>query len=420
MARPRAARRASRVSPRLLSTAAVPEAAEAAAFGTLTADHRELRDTSRAFFMDHFHGLNERMDNEDYWPADAWPTIGKQGYLGLTVPPEYGGAGLDFLSAGMIGESLGYANPSLGLSHSAHDNLCANNIYLNGTEEQRARYLPGLCDGSAVGALGMSEPGAGSDALGSMRTTATRSADGSHYVLNGTKIWITNGPVADVMLVYAKTDPGRRNQGISAFLVESTFPGFSVAQKLDKMGFRGSPLGELVFEDCAVPAENLLGAENAGAAVMMSGLDLERAWVSVGATGAAQRALDLALEYAQHRRQFDQPIASFQLIQDKLARMYTALEAARGLVYRALDACQRVEAGQAGRGEIHALCAAAFLNSAEACTLCTSEAVQIFGGMGYMRDTEVNRLFRSAKAGEIAGGSAEIRKLIIAQELLKK
>ena len=264
----------------------------------------------------------------------------------------------------------------------------------------------------------MSEPGAGSDALGSMRTTAVRNTDGS-YTLNGSKIWITNGPVADVLLVYAKTAPDRGNAGITAFIVESNFDGFSVAQKLDKMGFRGSPLGELVFDNCVVPPENVLGTENCGAAVMMSGLDLERAWVSVGATGAAARALDLAVDYAKQREQFGKPIASFQLIQDKLARMYTALEAARGLVFKALDACQGVEAGQAGRGQIHALCAAAFLNSAEACTLCTSEAVQIFGGMGYMRNTEVNRLFRSAKAGEIAGGSVEIRKLIIAGELLK-
>lgn len=410
--------RASRASRRLVSTVALPEATEASAFGTLTADHRDLRDTSKAFFMDRFHGLNERMDNEDYWPADAWPTMGKQGYLGLTVPPEYGGAGLDFLSAGMIGESLSYANPSLGLSHAAHDNLCANNIYLNGTEEQRRRLLPGLCDGTKVGALGMSEPGAGSDALGSMRTRATR--EGDAYVLNGSKIWITNGPVADVMLVYAKTAPELGNKGISAFLVERDAPGFSVAQKLDKMGLRGSPMGELVFTDCRVPAANLLGRENGGAAIMMSGLDLERAWVSLGAIAIGERALDLAVGYARERKQFGKPLGAFQLVQAKLASMYTQLEAARGLVYRALDACSAVEAGGAGRGDIHKLCAAAFLASAEASSLCTNEAVQIWGAMGYMRDTEVNRLYRTSKAGEIAGGSVEVRKMIIAGELLKE
>ena len=358
------------------------------------------------------------MDDEDWWPAHAWPELlGPQGYLGLTVPTAYGGAGLDFLSAGVIGEQLSYANHCIGISHAAHDNLCANNIALNGTAVQKERYLPGLCAGTSVGALGMSEPGAGSDALGSMATTATRHGD--VYKLNGTKIWITNGPVADVLLVYAKTAPELGNRGISAFLVESGFEGFSVAQKLDKMGFRGSPLGELVFDDCIVPAANLLGVENGGAAIMMSGLDLERAWVSVGATGTAQRALDLALGYATQREQFGKPIASFQLIQDKLARMYCALESSRLMVLKALDACQAVEAGQGGRGEIHKLCAGAFFSSAETLTLCSSEAVQIWGGMGFMRNTEVNRLFRSAKAGEIAGGSAEIRKLIIAGELLK-
>lgn len=388
-------------------------------FGELPPLAQELAEESRRFFMAEMHPLLARMDDEDWWPDHAWPILGQQGYLGLTIPAKYGGAELDFLSAGVIGEQLAYANHSIAISHAAHDNLCANNIYLNGTEEQRAKYLPGLCQGTSVGALGMSEPGAGSDALGSMRTTAARNADGS-YTLNGSKIWITNGPVADVLLVYAKTAPERGNAGITAFIVESSFEGFGVAQKLDKMGFRGSPLGELVFDNCIVPPGNVLGTENGGAGVMMSGLDLERAWVSVGATGAAARALELALDYAKQREQFGKPIASFQMIQDKLARMYTALEAARGLVFKALDACQRVEAGQAGRGEIHALCAAAFLNSAEACTLCTSEAVQIFGGMGYMRNTEVNRLFRSAKAGEIAGGSVEIRKLIIAGELLKQ
>jgi len=388
-------------------------------FGVLSGDALELQAASRAYFMAELNPLLARMDDEDWWPEHVWPELlGPQGYLGLTVPAEYGGAGLDFLSAGVIGEQLSYANHCLGISHAAHDNLCANNIALNGTPAQKEAYLPGLCDGSLVGALGMSEPGAGSDALGSMATTATRCGD--VYKLNGTKIWITNGPVADVLLVYAKTAPELGNRGISAFLVERGFEGFSVAQKLDKMGFRGSPLGELVFEDCVVPAANLLGAEGQGASIMMSGLDLERAWVSVGATGVAQRALDLALEYSQERRQFGAPICSFQLIQAKLANMYTAIESSRLMVLKALDACQAMEAGQAGRGDIHKLCAGAFLASAEACTLCTSEAVQIWGGMGFMRNTEVNRLFRSAKAGEIAGGSVEIRKLIIAGELLKK
>ena len=265
----------------------------AAVFGHLSPDQASLKDASRSYFMSRFNPLFKKMDDEDWFPEDAFPELGKQGYLGLTISPEYGGAGLDFLSAGLIAEELHYANSSLGISHSAHDNLCAHNIFLNGSEEQRRRFLPGLCDGSMIGALGMSEAGAGSDAIGSMATKAKRDSGDGSYVLNGSKLWITNGPVADVVLVYAKTTSDdndddasggggggkrrSRNAGVSAFLVEKGTPGFSVGKKMDqKMGFRGSPQSELVFEDVKIPAQNLLGRDSEGVGIMMSGLDLER------------------------------------------------------------------------------------------------------------------------------------------------
>ncbi len=379
-------------------------------------EQREIKEQARRFFMKEMHPLQARMDDEDWWPDTVMPALGGMGYLGVTVPAAYGGAGLDYLTAGLVAEELAAANPSVGISWLAHDNLCLNNIYRNGSEAQRRKYLPKLCSGEWIGALGMTEPGAGSDALGSMRTTARR--DGDHYVLNGTKMFITNGPVADVLLVYAKTDLAKGAHGISAFIIEKGFPGFSVAQKLDKMGYRGSPLGELVFQDCRVPAENRVGDENRGHVVMMSGLDLERAMGAPMSLGIAGRALALALDHARQRVQFGKPIASFQMIQAKLAEMYIEIELARALCYRVLDACNRIEQGGGGRGEIHKLSAAALYASARACTLCCNEAVQIFGGSGYMRDTEINRLYRTAKVNEIAAGTQEIRKLIIARELI--
>lgn len=387
---------------------------------SLPAETLEIKDQAGAFFMSELNPLLATMDETDAWPAAAWQKIADQGYLGLTIPEEYGGAGLDFLTGGAIAEELAYANHSLSIAHAAHDNLCANNIYLNGTEEQRRKYLPGLCDGSLIGALGMSEPGAGSDAIGSMATRAVRKDDNT-YVLNGTKMWISNAPIADVVLVYAKTspDPKNPNAGVSAFIVDADAPGFQVGKKNDKMGFRGAPQSELIFEDCEVPAANLLGKENMGVAVMMSGLDLERTWVAAGAIGVGQRCLDLSLEWARERKQFGRPIGTFQMIQDKLATMYTQLEAARLLTYRALAVCNGVEAGGAGRGEVHKLSAAAFMAAAQAGSMCADEGVQIWGGMGYMLSSEINKLYRSVKVGEIAGGSIEMRKLIIAGELLK-
>jgi isovaleryl-CoA dehydrogenase len=278
--------------------------------------------------------------------------------------------------------------------------------------------VPRLCRGEAIGALGLTEPGAGSDALGSMRTTAV--PEGDHYRLNGSKIYITNGPVADVLLVYAKTDPQRGAQGISAFIVESAFPGFKVAQKLVKMGFRGSQTAELVFEDCRVPAANLVGEENAGVRVVMSGLDLERAMISPLCLGIAERALELSIDYARTRQQFGRPIASFQMVQDKLARMYVWVESMRLFTYQALRAATAIgERGDAGRGEIHKITAASVMLAAENMNLVLDEALQIHGGSGYIWESEINRLYRSIKLLEIGAGTTEVRKMIISGELLK-
>lgn len=260
------------------------------------------------------------MDHEEWWPQDAFPRIGDNGFFGATIPEDYGGAGLDLLAAGLVLQGFARWNHAMALSWVAHDNLCANNIYRNGNEQQRRKYLPDLCTGRAIGALGLTEPGAGSDALGSMRTTARR--DGDHYVLNGGKIFITNGPVADVVLVYAKTDRDKGAHGISAFIVEKSFPGYKIAQKLTKMGYRGSQTAELVFEDCRVPVANRVGPENAGVSIVMSGLDLERAMIAPLCLGVAERALELSVDYAQTRRQFGKPIGSFQMVQSMLAEMY--------------------------------------------------------------------------------------------------
>jgi isovaleryl-CoA dehydrogenase len=361
--------------------------------------------------------LSGRMDNEEWWPPEAFPQIGAAGFMGATVPTEYGGAGMDLFSSGLVCQAFARWNPALALSWAAHDNLCANNIFRNASEAQRRRYLPGLCNGSRIGALGLTEPGAGSDALAGMRTTARR--DGDHYVLNGTKIYITNGPVADVLLVYAKTAPERGAKGISAFIVEKGFPGFRVAQKLIKMGFRGSQTGELVFEDCRVPAANLVGPENDGVKIVMSGLDLERALVASLCVGIAERALELSVAYAGTRQQFGKPIGSFQMVQALLAEMYTDTEAMKSLVWRTLADVNDLEIGGGGRGQAHKLTAASILFAGEACNRVLNKAVQVHGGSGYIWESEINRLFRCIKILEIGAGTSEVRKLIIAEELLK-
>jgi isovaleryl-CoA dehydrogenase len=383
----------------------------------LSEEQEEILSTSDRFAQAEFFPLQQRMDDEEWWPPEAMPALARMGFLGVTAPTQLGGAGGDFFTSGLITQGLARWNHAVALSYVAHENLCLNNIARNGSDEIRTRFLPRLCDGSAIGALGLTEPGAGSDALGSMATTARR--DGDHYVLNGRKLYITNGPVADILLVYAKTDKAQGAKGISAFVIERGTPGFGVAQKLDKMGFRGSTTAELVFDDCRVPAANLVGEENAGVAVVMSGLDLERAIVAMINLGMAERAFALALDYAKTRKQFNRPIGEFQLVQGKLADMYTTIETMRTFCYRTLAEANDLEIGSGGRGEIHKLTAASILYSAEGCTRVMEHAVQIFGGAGYMRETEINRLYRASKLLEIGAGTSEIRRLIIGGELMR-
>ena len=383
----------------------------------LNADSQAMLDEADRFARNELYPLAERMDNEEWWPEDIFSTIGGIGYFGLTVPEEYGGQGLDFFTSGLVTQAFARWNYALALSYIAHENLCLNNIYRNANEFQRNKYLPDLCSGKAIGALGLTEPGAGSDALGSMATTARQ--DGDRYVLNGRKMFITNGPVADVMLVYAKTTPDKGPHGISAFIVEKGFPGFSVAQKLVKMGFRGSQTGELVFDDCEVPAENLVGGVDQGVVVVMSGLDLERAVISPISVGMAERALELSIDYAKTREQFGRPIADFQMIQSKIADMYVWVEAMKALNYKVLAEANDLEIGAGGRGMIHANTAASLMYTANMLNRVLDHAVQVHGGMGYMWESEINRLYRGNKLLEIGAGTTEVRKMIISRELLK-
>ncbi|MBI4694724.1 MAG: acyl-CoA dehydrogenase family protein [Gammaproteobacteria bacterium] len=382
----------------------------------LSQDAQAMLDEADKFAKKELHPLFPRMDDEEWWPEDVFRKIGDAGFFGLTVPEEYGGQGLDFFTSGLVGQAMARWNYPLSLSWVAHENLCLNNIYRNSNEQLRRKYLPDLCSGRAIGALGLTEPGAGSDALGSMRTTAKR--DGDYYYLNGRKIFITNGPVADVLLVYAKTTPEKGAHGISAFIVEKGFPGFSVAQKLVKMGFRGSQTGELVFDNCKVPAANLVGEEDNGVSVVMSGLDLERAVISPICVGIAERALELAIEYAQMREQFGKPIAKFQMIQSKIADMYVWVETMKTFCYRVLAECNDLEIGGGGRGMIHALSAGSIMYTADTLNKVLNEALQIFGGYGYMWDAEINRLYRANKLLEIGAGTTEVRKMIISGEVL--
>lgn len=382
----------------------------------LSVEQQAVLDEADRFAAAEFHPLQPRMDNEEWWPPHALPRLGELGFLGVTAAAEYGGADADIFTSGLIAQALARWNPAIALSYVAHENLCLNNIARNASAALCAKYLPAMCAGHSIGALALTEPGAGSDALGGMATNARRESD--HYILNGSKLYITNGPIADVILVYAKTDRAAGAKGISAFIVEKSFPGFSVAQKLDKMGFRGSPTGELVFNNCIVPAANLVGTEHHGVAVVMSGLDLERAIVAMIDVGMAERALALALEYAGTRKQFGKHIGNFQMIQAKLAEMYVLVDTARTYCYAVLSECNDLARGEGGRGNIHKRTAAAILYAAEACSKVCNDAVQIFGGAGYMRETEINRLYRAAKLLEIGAGTSEIRKLIIAGELL--
>ncbi|MBW1923157.1 MAG: acyl-CoA dehydrogenase family protein [Deltaproteobacteria bacterium] len=372
-------------------------------------EHRMIVETVRKFTEKEIVPLADKMDRENYWPGDLFPRLGELGVLGPTVPEQYGGIGSDPLAQVLITEELAKGSAGVALSHGAHSNLCTHNLHANANERQRERYLPSLCSGEKVGALGLTEPGAGSDAVG-IRTTAVHKGD--VYVLNGSKMFITNAPIADVMIIYAKTDPGAGSRGITAFIVESGFPGYSVSGKMDKLGHRCSPTGEVILEDCVVPAENVLGKVNKGVAVMMAGLDIERVMVAGLALGIAEAAFDASLRYAREREQFGKPIAHFQLIQAKLADMYTNIEAARLLTY---DVAVRT----ARESRLRKESAASVLFAAEMGTRVCLEAVQIHGGYGYMLEFPVNRYLRDAKLLEIGAGTSEIRRLLIARELLK-
>lgn len=386
------------------------------AFTGLSDDEAEILHQANRFAEKELYPLAQRMDDEEWWPEQAFPSIGENGYFGVTADPAYGGAGMDIMTSGLVLQAISRWNYALGLSWVAHENLCLHNILRNANEAQKQKYVPGLVKGTMIGALGLTEPGAGSDALGSMRTTAVR--DGNDYVLNGRKIYITNGPVADVLLVYAKTDKDKGSQGISAFLVDKDAPGFKVAQKMIKMGFRGSQTGELVFDDCRIPAENLVGEENRGVKVVMSGLDLERAMISPICLGIAERALQLSIDYACQREQFGQRIGSFQMIRSKIADMYVWVESMRLFTYQTLRAACVIGEDEGGRGDIHKLTAAGVMYVAETMNKVLNEAVQIHGGTGYIWESEINRLYRANKLLEIGAGTTEVRKIIIADDLL--
>ncbi len=383
----------------------------------LTDEQRAIHDAAFRYAETELHPLLARMDDDDWYPDHLMAQLGADGYCGLTAPAEMGGAGMDLLSAGLVGEAFGYWNTNAAFIWGPHENLCLNNILRNGTADQIARFAPDLIAGRKVGALGLTEPGAGSDALGSMALRAVR--DGDDYLLTGRKMFISNGPVADLVLTYAKTAPERGAKGISAFVVETGTPGFSVAQTLTKMGWRGCPTGELVFDGVRVPAANRLGAENAGVAVVMSGLDIERAFLGLPYIGAAQRCLDLSLDYAAARRQFGKPIGSFQMVQSHLADMAVLIESARVYAYQALAACDAMQRGEGGRGAIHRLCAGSVLHGAAMIARVTDLAVQIHGGAGFVWETEVNRHYRNARIASLGGGTTEVRKLIVAEELFR-
>ncbi len=369
-----------------------------------------LRDTVMSFAADEIAPLAAEIDREDRFPRHLWPKMGALGLHGITVEEDYGGAGMGYLEHCVAMEEISRASASVGLSYGAHSNLCVNQIRRNGNDEQKRRYLPKLISGEHVGALAMSESGAGSDVV-SLRTRADKKGD--RYLLNGAKMWITNCDEADTLVVYAKTDAAAGSRGITAFVVEKSFKGFSVAQKLDKLGMRGSPTGELVFEDCEVPEENVLGSPGRGVEVLMSGLDYERAVLAAGSTGIMQACMDVVLPYVHERRQFGQPIGEFQLMQGKLADMYTTMNAAKSYVYAVAKACDR---GETTRKDA----AGAILYAAERATWMALQAIQALGGNGYINEYPTGRLLRDAKLYEIGAGTSEIRRMLIGREIFEE
>jgi isovaleryl-CoA dehydrogenase len=369
-----------------------------------------LRDSVMSFTAEEIAPRAAEIDRSNDFPMDLWHKMGDLGVLGITADPDHGGAGMGYLEHVVAMEEISRGSAAVGLSYGAHSNLCVNQIDRNGTPEQKARYLPKLIAGEHVGALAMSEPGAGSDVV-AMRLSAEKRGD--RYLLNGTKMWITNGPDADVLVVYAKTNPDAGSRGITAFLVEKGFAGFGTAQKLDKLGMRGSNTCELVFDDCEVPEENVLGAVNDGVAVLMSGLDFERAVLAGGPIGVMQACMDIVVPYVHDREQFGRPIGTFQLMQGKLADMYTTMNACKAYVYAVARACDR---GETTRKDA----AGVILYTAEKATWMTLEAIQCLGGNGYINDYPTGRLLRDAKLYEIGAGTSEIRRMLIGRELFEE
>ena len=369
-----------------------------------------LRESVAEFAAREISPLAGKIDRENAFPAELWSRLGEMGLLGVTIDPKFGGAGMGYLEHTIAMEEISRASGSVGLSYGAHSNLCVNQIFRNGTDAQKSQFLPDLIRGAKVGALAMSEHTSGSDVV-SMQLRAEKSGD--HFVLNGSKMWITNGPDADTLVVYAKTDPAAKAHGITAFIVEKGLEGFSTGPKLDKLGMRGSNTCELIFENCAVPKERVLGAENKGVGVLMSGLDFERVVLSGGPLGLMQACLDIVLPYVHDRKQFGEPIGSFQLVQAKLADMYTTLNACRAYVYAVAQACDR---GQTTRKDA----AGAILYSAERATQMALDAIQLLGGSGYVNEYATGRLLRDAKLYEIGAGTSEIRRMLIGRELFKE
>src|SRR6202049_3309136 len=369
-----------------------------------------IRETVHAFSSNQIAPRAAEIDKSNQFPRDLWPKIGALGLHGITVEEEYGGSGLGYLEHCIAVEEISRASAAVGLSYGAHSNLCVNQIRRNGNEAQKRKYLPKLISGEHVGALAMSEPGAGSDVV-SMSTRAEKKGD--RYVINGSKMWITNGPEAETLVVYAKTDPGAGARGITAFIIEKGFSGFSTAQKLDKLGMRGSDTCELVFQDCEVPEENVLGKLNDGVKVLMSGLDYERAVLAAGPLGIMQACMDAVLPYVHERKQFGEPIGSFQIMQAKLADMYVPMNAAKAYVYSVARACDR---GETTREDA----AGAILFAAEKATAVALDAIQCLGGNGYINDYPTGRLLRDAKLYEIGAGTSEIRRMLIGRELFEK
>ena len=369
-----------------------------------------LRDSVRSYSQDRIAPLADRIDREDWFPRELWPEMGELGLHGITVEEEWGGSGLGYLEHCIAMEEVSRASASIGLSYGAHSNLCVNQMRRWGNDDQKKRYLGKLITGEHLGALAMSEPGAGSDVV-SMKLKAEKKGD--RYILNGSKMWITNGPQADTLIIYAKTDPDAGPKGITAFLVEKGFKGFSVAQKLDKLGMRGSETGELVFQDCEVPEENVLGQVGKGVNVLMSGLDYERTVLAAGSIGIMQAAMDVVIPYVHERQQFGQPIGTFQLVQGKVADMYVTMNATKAYVYAVAQSCDR---GETTREDA----AGAILYAAENATRIALDAIQLLGGNGYINEYPTGRLLRDAKLYEIGAGTSEIRRMLIGREIFNK